>query len=68
MKFSNLSKAGVGMYVVVIASILQVLGLNLGSERLTEAVLIAIDGAGAVLWIAGQILRKDLSWGLFRKQ
>ena len=67
MKFSNLSKGGIGMYIVVSAAILQVAGLDLDSGQLTEAVLAVANGIGAVLWIVGQILRKDLSWGLFRK-
>ena len=66
MKFSKLSKAGIGMYVVVATSLLQALGLDLDSGQLTEAVLAIAEGAGALLWIAGQALRKDLSWGLLR--
>lgn len=66
--FATISKAGLGMYITVVASILRSLGLDLDEGTATEAVLAIVQGIGALLWLIGQVLRKDLSWGIFRKQ
>ena len=65
--FTNLSKAGFGMYIAVAATILKTLGLDLDEGNLTEAIFAVVQGAGALVWIIGQLMRKDLSWGVFRK-
>ena len=65
--FTTISKGGIGMYIVVAASALKFAGLDLDEGDLTEAIFAVLQGAGAVVWIIGQLLRKDLSWGIFRK-
>jgi len=65
--FVKVSKAGIGMYVVVAAQILKLLGYQFDVPQLTEAIYSILVGIGAVLWIAGQFLRKDLRFGIFRK-
>lgn len=66
--FTKISKAGIGMYVVVITSTLTYFGFNLDSGIATEAVLAILNGVGGILWIIGQFMRKDISFGIFRKE
>lgn len=56
------------MFVAVFATLINGLGFDLDTGIMTEAVFLVLQGAGALLWIAGQMLRKDLSWGIFRKK
>ena len=65
--FTTISKAGIGMYIEIAASLLNYLGLDFDEGLLTEAVLAILTGIGAVIWVIGQLLRRDLSWGIFRK-
>ena len=65
--FTTVSKAGVGMYVTVATMIFSSLGWDFDEGTLTEVVVAILNAAGAVLWIAGQFARKDMSWGIFRK-
>lgn len=67
--FTNISKAGLGMYAVIVAQLFQFFtGRIIGTDVLTEAIYAILMGAGAILWILGQVMRKDLSWGIFRTQ
>lgn len=65
--FTNVSRAGIGLYITVIVGFLRYWGLDLDDGQLTEAVFVVLQGIGAVLWIVGQLLRRDLMWGIFRK-
>jgi hypothetical protein len=66
--FTTISKAGLGMYIVLAIAVLHALGFGLDAGTTTEAVLAILNGVGAILWIVGQFLREDLGWGIFRKQ
>jgi len=66
--FTTISKAGVGMYIAIVATLLRTFGLDLDEGIFTEAIIAILQGIGAVLWIIGQFTRKDLSWGVFRKE
>jgi hypothetical protein len=66
--FTSISKAGLGMYITVIVGFLHAVGVDFDGGTLTEAVFAILEGIGAILWIVGQLFRKDLSWGIFRKQ
>lgn len=64
--FVSTSKAGIGMYAVIIVSFLNFLGLDLDEGTLTEAIYAILAGVGAVLWVVGQVMRRDLRFGIFR--
>lgn len=65
--FTNISKAGLGMYVLLLVNLLAAIGINFDANELTEAIYLILNGIGAFLWLLGQMLRKDLYWGIFRK-
>lgn len=63
---NKISKAGLGMYITLISFILSsVFGLD--QNEATEAITNLFIGIGSILWIVGQITRKDLDFGLLRK-
>jgi uncharacterized membrane protein len=66
--FANISKAGLGMYIVVLTQLISyIFGINLDVNTTTDAVFTVIQAIGAILWVVGQLTRQDLSWGIFRK-
>lgn len=65
--FKSISLTGSGMAVLVIGVVARSLELDLDEGNITElaqAFALVIGFLGAV---GGQVRRKDLSWGLFRK-
>jgi uncharacterized membrane protein len=67
--FTKVSKAGLGMYIVVITNVIgYLLGVNLDVNTTTDAVFYILNAIGAVLWLIGQLSRKDLNFGIFRKE
>lgn len=63
----NVSKAGVGMYAVLIMSVLSLFGIQADLETVEGVVVSAISLASFVMWVWGQIDRDDLTFGLWRK-
>lgn len=63
----SISKAGVGMYVTVIVLVLQWLGVSADVGATTEAVLGGIQLAGFLVWVYGQVTRKDVKFGLIKE-
>jgi small neutral amino acid transporter SnatA (MarC family) len=65
--FVNVSKAGLGMYVALLATLVKLIfGVNLDENILAGGIVVLIQAIGFILWIVGQITRKDLSFGIFR--
>ena len=66
------SKAGVGMYAsafaVALQTIFRAFGIDFDEGVLTELFLAVFTVVSISFWIYGQIDRKDLSYGIFRKQ
>ena len=65
---TKVSKAGTGMYITALSGILTIIGIDIDEGLLTEAFIAVLQGAGALLWVYGQIARKDMEWGMFRKK
>lgn len=65
--FNNKSRTGVGMAVFTITGILSLFGFDVEEGQVTEAVISVLNLASFVLMIWGQVDRKDLVWGLWRK-
>lgn len=65
--FENVSKAGVGMYVTGIMLVFNFFGIDVDEGVVTEVVLSIITLVSFALWVWGQLDRKDLEGGLFRK-
>lgn len=65
--FTNVSMAGSGLFVVIIASVLNAFGITPepGTIEHVVASLVVIGGWLAIIF--GQLRRKDLKLGLFRK-
>jgi uncharacterized membrane protein len=56
------------MYIVVITNVIGYLfGVNLDVNTTTDAAFYILNAIGAILWLFGQLSRKDLSFGIFRK-
>lgn len=66
--FTTISKAGIGLYTVVVVNLLRLVGVEIEEGTLTEAIYYVLNAFGAILFVIGQVSRKDLSWGIFRKQ
>jgi hypothetical protein len=63
----SISKAGVGMYVTVIVLVLQWLGVQADVGATTEAVLGGIQLAAFLVWVYGQVTRKDVKFGIIKE-
>lgn len=67
--FVNISKAGIGMYVAVLATIVKMIwGVELDQDIIAGGIVVLLQAIGFILWIVGQITRKDLSYGIFRTE
>lgn len=66
--FTTISKAGLGMYVFVAISIIKELfGIELDYNLTLDGVFTLFQAVGFILWLVGQSTRKDLKYGIFRK-
>jgi hypothetical protein len=62
----NTSLTGTGLIVVIVTELLRAFGVeNTGGVQ--EAVVGLLTFIGWVALVYGQLRRKDLSWGIFRK-
>lgn len=64
---SNVSTAGVGMYVFLIMTILHFFGLEPDVNTVEGAVMGGITLISFFVWVVGQITRRDLKAGIVRK-
>lgn len=65
--FKNVSMTGTGLLVLVIGSLLGWLGVDFSESQVVELTTKIIE-ISALLWVIyGQLRRKDLSWGFWRK-
>lgn len=62
------SKAGVGVYSFLLILIAHYFGVDLDEGTATEIALSTGKVGSFILLIWGQLSRKDLSFGLFRKE
>lgn len=65
--FTETSMTGTGMIITVLVFGAQWLGINFDQSTATVFVKDAVEVIGIVLAVWGQLRRKDLSMGLFRK-
>jgi hypothetical protein len=63
----NISTAGVGMYATMLVALLHTMGVDADEGMVTEAIMGAIAIVTFATWIYGQLSRKDLSLGIFRR-
>lgn len=64
---SRLSVAGTGWVVIIVMWLLNYLGLEADEGTITAAVEAALVVFGFVAALIGQLRRRDLQYGLFRK-
>ena len=64
---SSISTAGVGMYASLVVGILSLIGIDADEGMVTETILAGVQLVAFIVWFWGQIQRKDLTWGLFRR-
>lgn len=64
---NSVSRAGVGMYASILMLILQMIGVDADEGMVTEVVIAITTLISFAVWTYGQVDRKDLSFGLFRK-
>lgn len=62
-----MSKAGVGAVVILVESLLRFIGVDFPEGSVSEAINGLVVFGGLVLLVVGQLQRKDLKYGLFRK-
>lgn len=65
--FANVSMTGTGIVVYIIGLVLFHSGINFDAGQLEGAVQGAFTLGGFLMMIWGQVSRKDLSWGFWRK-
>ena len=65
--FTNVSMTGTGITIVLIETILRVMGIEFPDYSVTETVNGIISAGGFVFLVWGQMRRKDITWGIFRK-
>jgi amino acid permease len=61
------SVGGIGMYAVLVVSLLQFIGIDADEGQITEALLALATLVSFATWVWGQLSRKDLDWGIFRR-
>lgn len=66
MFFEEHSKTGVGIVVIILASLAKWQGIDFDQGTATEALLSLFEGVGYLLTLYGQWTRKDLVSGLKR--
>jgi|JI8StandDraft_1071087.scaffolds.fasta_scaffold00207_37 uncharacterized membrane protein len=64
---TSISKAGSGTVVLLLGAVLQMFGIEYSSEQLEIAINGFMAFVGFALLVWGQLDRKDLKFGLFRK-
>ncbi len=64
--FTTVSLTGSGLLVLILTYVLQWLGVQFDANQLTVIIKDALEIAGWLMAIIGQLRRKDLSMGLFR--
>jgi len=65
--FTNVSMTGTGILTIILSYILSVLGVNAETSQIASWVASMINLLGLIWVIWGQLRRKDLSVGFFRK-
>lgn len=66
--FTQYSMTGVGLVITLIETILSLLGVQFEAGSVTAAVNGLAVSVGFILLVWGQLRRKDLSFGLKRKE
>lgn len=64
---TNVSMAGTGLLVMLIEVLLKILGVEVPEGGVAENINNVVMVVGFVLLIVGQVRRKDLKFGIFRK-
>lgn len=59
---------GTGMIVLIVALIANLSGLDFDDKQITETAEATILLFGFGLSVIGQLMRRDLTWGMFRKE
>jgi len=62
------SRAGAGLYTFVLVLVARWFGIDLDEGDATEIITSSITLISFILLIWGQLARKDLMFGLFRKE
>lgn len=66
--FTNYSMTGVGGAVYIVALALRALGIDsIEHEQIAQFIVNLAGVVGFVFMVWGQLRRKDLSWGFWRK-
>ena len=65
--FNSVSMAGTGVVITLIESVLKLFGIDFPDGSVGQAVNGAVAILGLVLLVVGQLRRKDLNMGFFRK-
>lgn len=66
--FDTISMTGSGFIVYVLGLALAHWGISMGSEQITGAVTATLQVIGFIGLVIGQLRRKDLIAGMFRRQ
>jgi len=66
--FTNTSMTGVGLVVVLVETLAKLFGFEFPEGSVAEAINGAVSFVGFVLLVVGQLRRKDLRLGLFRRR
>lgn len=65
--FKTVSMTGSGMLVIALATILSWIGVNADSSQIAGWVDSILSVAGLLMLVIGQLKRKDLKFGFWRK-
>ena len=64
---SNISITGIGVIITVLDAILPLVGVRLEPGTVSSAINGIVSFVGFILLVWGQVRRKDLKYGFFRK-
>ena len=65
--FTTVSMTGSGLLTIALGTVLGWLGVNAEASQLAGWVDAIVKLAGLIMLVIGQLRRKDLSWGFWRK-
>jgi hypothetical protein len=65
--FKNVSMTGTGLLVLLAMYVASLLGLDFSESQATVFIEKSLEIAGILMTLFGQVSRKDLKFGLFRK-
>jgi hypothetical protein len=66
--FNKTSMAGTGVYIMTIACVSRLLGIDLDDQKITELAEASMLVFGFIMTVIGQVLRSDLKWGIVRRK